>query len=71
MKLIFGSEDGKYDVDTEKLKKMTQNAVPFLGNLISIGNSKLSLLLRDNSKLTVNVLRSSPKISDLIKNSFC
>ena len=71
MKLIFGSEDGKYDVDTEKLKKMTQNAVRFLGNLISIGNSKLSLLLRDNSKLAVNVLRSSPKISDLIKNSFC
>ena len=71
MKLIFGSEDGKYDVDTEKLKKMTQNTVRFLGNLISIGNSKLSLLLRDNSKLAVNVLRSSPKISDLIKNSFC
>ena len=71
MKLIFGSADGKYDVDTEKLKKMTQNAVRFLRNLISIGNSKLFLLLRDNSKLAVNGLRSSPKISDLIKNSFC
>ena len=42
----------------------------FIGNLILIGNGKLSLLLRDKSHLAVNLLRSSPKISDLIINSF-
>ena len=35
-----------------------------------IGNDKLSLLLPEYSQLAVNVLTSSPKISDLIKNNF-
>ena len=49
---------------------MPQNDFRFLGNLILICNGKLSLLLRDNLKLAVKVLRSSPKVSDLIKNGF-
>ena len=49
---------------------MPQNDFRFLGNLILICNGKLSLLLRDNLKLAVKMLRSSPKVSDLIKNSF-
>ena len=42
----------------------------FLDNLIWIGNGKFSLLLPEYSYLAVKVLTSSPKISDLIKNSF-
>ena len=49
---------------------MEQKIYGFIDNLIWIGNDKFSLLLREYSQLGVNVLKSSPKISDLIKNSF-
>ena len=42
----------------------------FLEKLICIGNCNCFLLLREYLKMVVNVLRSSPKISDLIKNNF-
>ena len=50
---------------------MQEKAFGFLGNWLRIRTGKLSLLLRDNSKLALNMLRSSPKISDLIRNNFC
>ena len=42
----------------------------FLDNLIWIGNDKLSLLLLEYKYLPVNLLSSSPQISDLIKYNF-
>ena len=42
----------------------------FSDNFIGIGSVKFSLLLREYSLLAVNVLKRSPKISDLTKNDF-
>ena len=41
-----------------------------LDNSIGIGNDKFSLLLWEYSQLAVDVLTSSPKLSDLIRNNF-
>ena len=49
---------------------MLQNIYGSLDNLIWIGNGKFCLLLREYWQLAVNVLTSSPKISDLNKNNF-
>ena len=51
-------------------KTMQQKYYDILDNLIWIGNCKFSLLLQEYSYLGVNVLSSSPKISDLIENNF-
>ena len=42
----------------------------FSDNCVWIGSGKFSLLLQEYSQLAVNVLTSSPKISDLTKNNF-
>ena len=42
----------------------------FSDNFIWIGGSDFSLLLRDYMQLAVNVLTSSPKISELTKSAF-
>ena len=57
-------------VHFKNAKKLPQNIDGFLDNLISDGNGKFSLLIREYSKLAVNVLSSSLKISDPIKNNF-
>ena len=49
---------------------MEQKLYCFLDNLIWIGNDKLSLLLLEYKYLPVNLLSSSPQISDLIKYNF-
>ena len=49
---------------------MEEKVYDFSDNLIGIGNGKFSFLLPEYSQLPGNVLTSSPKISDLIKNSF-
>ena len=49
---------------------MPQKVSGFLDNLIWIGKGKFSQLLREYSQLAVNVLTSSSKISDRIKNNF-
>ena len=49
---------------------MQQKIFRFLDNCIYISDGKFSLLLREYSQLGVNVLTSSSKISDLIKNNF-
>ena len=41
----------------------------FMDNLFWIGNGKFSLLLQEYSQLAVNVLKTSPNLSDLIKNN--
>ena len=55
--------------DLKNGKRIQQKVVGILGNCIWIGNGKLSLLLRVYSQLAVNVLTTSPKIPDLIKNN--
>ena len=73
MRLDVFSEHSKFNVGSEnpkKKKKNWQEIFGFLDNMISIGNVKLSLLIREYSQLAGNVLSSSPKISDLIKNNF-
>ena len=70
MRLIFFSEHSLFNVDSENAEKMLQKVYGFLHNLIWIGDDKFSLLLRKYSYLAVNVLSSSPKTSDLIKNKF-
>ena len=47
-----------------------QNVFRFVDNCIWIGNGKLSVLWPEYSSSAVNVLKNSPKISDLIKNDF-
>ena len=49
---------------------MEQKLYCFLDNLIWIGNDNLSLLLLEYTYLPVNLLSSSPQISDLIKYNF-
>ena len=48
---------------------MQQKILGFLDNLAEFGNGTFSLLIREHSQLAVNVLSSSPKISDLFKNN--
>ena len=48
---------------------MLQKIYCFLDNLAEFGNGTFSLLIREYSELAVNVLSSSPEISDLIKNN--
>ena len=50
--------------------KIQQKIYGFLDNLIWIGSVKFTILLREYSRSAVNVLSSSSKISDLIKNNF-
>ena len=54
----------------KKKEKMRQKVYGLLDDLIFIGKGQFSLLLREYLYLAVNVLTSSPKISDLIKNNF-
>ena len=49
---------------------MSQKIDGFSDTLIYVGNSKFSLLIREYSEFGVNVLSSSPKISDPIENNF-
>ena len=42
----------------------------FSDNYIWVGSGKLSLLLQEYSQLAVNLLTSSPKISDMSENQF-
>ena len=49
---------------------MAQKIYGFSDSLIYVGNSQFSLLIREYSSFGVNVLSSSPKISDPIENNF-
>ena len=49
---------------------MQNKLYSFLDIFIWNVNGKIYLLLREYSLLAVNVLTSSPKTSDLIKNNF-
>ena len=49
---------------------MLQKIYGFSDSLISVGNGKFSLLIREYSYFGVNVLSSSIKISDPIENNF-
>ena len=55
MRLIFVSKHWKFIVDFKNPKKMPQKIDAFSDNLISDGNGKFSLLIREYSKLAVNV----------------
>ena len=47
--LFFFSERGKFHVDTKNGKTMQQKVYGFLDHVISMGNRKFSLLLREYS----------------------
>ena len=49
---------------------MAQKIYGFSDSLIYVGSGKFSLLIREYSQFGVNVLSSSPKISDPIENNF-
>ena len=49
---------------------MRQKVYRFLDHLLWSGKGKFSLLLREYLQLAVNVLPSSPKISQVIENNF-
>ena len=49
---------------------MQQRFYGFLDKLAEFGNGKFSPLIREYSKLAVNVLSGTPKILDLIKKNF-
>ena len=49
MRLIFLSEHWKINVNDKNAKKISQKVYGCLHNLISIGNRKFSLLLREYS----------------------
>ena len=49
---------------------MQKKIYGFLDDLILIGKGHFSLFLREYLYLAVNMLTSSPKISDLNKNNF-
>ena len=48
---------------------MQQEIYGLLDKLVEFGNVKFSLLLREYLQFAVNVLSSSPKSSDVIKNN--
>ena len=65
MRLIFFSENWKFNVNSKNAKKIPQKIYGFLDNLIWIGKGKFSLLLREYSQLAVNVLTwTRPDIYD-------
>ena len=70
MRLIFFSELWRFIVDCKNAKKMSQNIYGFSDSLIYVRNDKFSLLIREYSLFRVNVLSSSPKISDPIEDNF-
>ena len=73
MKLIlflFFKESSKVNLNSENAIKNKQKIVDFSDNCIWIDCSKFSLLLRESSHLTLKVLTSSPKISNLTKSIF-
>ena len=49
---------------------MQQKVYRFSDSLIYVGNGKFPVLIREYSQNGVNVLSSSPKISDAIENNF-
>ena len=67
MRLIFSTPHWKFHVYTKNAKKVSQKVSGFFDNVIWGGNGKLSLLLREYSRLTVRLLTSSTKIWDLSK----
>ena len=69
MTLILSAKQWKVHVDSKHLSTITQKVYRFLDSLIRNGNGKFYLLLREYSQRPVNVLSSSPEISDLIKNN--
>ena len=45
MRVLFATENGKFNVDLQNGKKMRQNVYGFSNNLISVGKFKFCLLL--------------------------
>ena len=65
---FFFSEHWKFHIDTKNAKKRSQKVCGFLDNWIWIGNRKFSPLLLQHSQFTINMEKSSPKMSHLIEN---
>ena len=69
MRLIFFSKHSKLIIDSKNKKKISQKIFGFSDSLIYVGNANFSLLIREYSYFGVNVLSSSPKISDPVENN--
>ena len=67
---FFFLKHSKFQVDSKNLSGIAKQVYCFLDHLISICNAKFSLLLQEHSQFPINVLSSSPKISNLIENNF-
>ena len=63
----FFSECFKFEVDFRNKAKIQKGFLYFLDNCIGIGCGRFSLLSGVYFSLVVNVLISSPKISDVTK----
>ena len=70
MRLIFVSKHWKLIIDSKNAKKILQKIFGFSDSLIYVGNGNFPLLIREYSQFGVNVLSSSPKISDPVENNF-
>ena len=72
MRLIFVSfsKCSKFHAKSKDAIKISENVFSFEDNCIVTGSGKLSALVREYMYLAVNVLTSSPKISDMTKNDF-
>ena len=71
VRFIFFSKCSKFILDSKNAIEKQQNVFGFLVNCVWIGKDKPHLLGQEYSPSAVNVLTSSPKISDLTKNDFC
>ena len=67
---LFFPKCSKFYGHWENAIKNEENVFSFSDNCILSGSCKLSVELREYSQLAVNVLTSSPEISDLTKKDF-
>ena len=70
MRLIFVSKCSKFNVYAKNKIKLQQNISGFLDMCIYTGRGKFSILSGEYSYSTVNVLTSSPEVSDPTKNDY-
>ena len=71
MRFISVSKCSKFNVDPNNVMKNWQKVFGFSDNCISIGDGKFSVLLREYSKLVVNVLTIENSLVANLKGPYC
>ena len=69
-RLIFFRQCFKFNVQSKNSITHSENVFSFSDNCLSIVTCNFSQLLPEYSSSVLNVLKSSPKISDFTKNDF-